>query len=90
MHLVPYPISVFAFMAVLVAAIFIITIGHKFIQAQAPNPKEEYPRQRLLTTVVAVIGGAIVIGLWAKHVPRASTFLGLVGAGLAVALRNRY
>ncbi len=35
-----------------------------------------------------MIGGAIIIGLWAKLVPHASTFLGLVGAGLAVALRE--
>jgi small-conductance mechanosensitive channel len=34
------------------------------------------------------VGGICIVGLWAKLLPHASTFLGLIGAGLAVALRE--
>jgi small-conductance mechanosensitive channel len=88
MTFVPHPVSVFGTLGVLVVGWIVFDLGRKFIDTHAPNPKEQYRRQRLLTTIVVVIGGAIIIGLWAKLVPHASTFLGLVGAGLAVALRE--
>jgi small-conductance mechanosensitive channel len=88
MKLFAHPVSIFGTLGVLVVGWAAIAIGNKWISAHAPNPKEEYRRRRLLTTVIVVIGAAIIIGFWAKLVPRASTFLGLVGAGLAVALRE--
>src|SRR3954452_8018376 len=88
MTFVSHPVSVFGTLGVLVMGWIVISLGRKYIDSHAPNPKEQYRRQRLLTTIVVVIGGAIIIGLWAKLVPHASTFLGLIGAGLAVALRE--
>jgi small-conductance mechanosensitive channel len=88
MKLFAHPISIFGTLGLLVVGWAAIAIAGKWIEAHAPNPKEEYRKRRLLTTIVVVIGGAIIIGLWAKLVPHASTFLGLVGAGLAVALRE--
>ena len=88
MAFLTHPVPVFGTLAVLVAGWVVLALGHKFISQRAPNPKEQYRRQRLLTTIIVVIGGAIIIGLWAKLVPHASTFLGLIGAGLAVALRE--
>ena len=88
MTFVPHPVSVFGTLGVLVLGWIVFGLGRKYIDSHAPNPKEQYRRQRLLTTIVVVIGGAIIIGLWAKLVPHASTFLGLIGAGLAVALRE--
>jgi small-conductance mechanosensitive channel len=88
MAFLAHPISVFGTLGVLVAGPVVLALGHKFISSRASNPKEEYRKQRLLTTVVVVVGAAIIIGLWAKLLPHASTFLGLIGAGLAVALRE--
>ncbi|MGC2744217.1 MAG: mechanosensitive ion channel family protein [Candidatus Angelobacter sp.] len=88
MAFLAHPIPVFGTLAVLVIGWIVIGLVHKFIGRHAPNPKEQYRRQRLLSTIVVVVGGAIIIGLWAKLVPHASTFLGLIGAGLAVALRE--
>jgi small-conductance mechanosensitive channel len=88
MKLFAHPISVFGTLGVLVVGWAAIAIAGKWIEAHAPNPQEEYRRRRLLTTIIVVVGGAIIIGLWAKLLPHASTFLGLIGAGLAVALRE--
>lgn len=88
MAFLAHPVSVFGTLGVLVVGWIVLALGHKFISQRAPNPKEQYRRQRLLSTLVVVVGGAIIIGLWAKLLPHASTFLGLIGAGLAVALRE--
>jgi small-conductance mechanosensitive channel len=88
MAFLAHPVPVFGTLGVLVVGWIVLALGHKFIGQRAPNPKEQYRRQRLLSTVVVVLGAAIIIGLWAKLLPHASTFLGLVGAGLAVALRE--
>jgi small-conductance mechanosensitive channel len=88
MAFLAHPISVFGTLGVLVVGWIVLALGHKFISPRAPNPKEQYRRQRLLSTLVVVVGAAIIIGLWAKLLPHASTFLGLIGAGLAVALRE--
>jgi small-conductance mechanosensitive channel len=88
MAFLAHPVSVFGTLGVLVVGWVVLALGHKFISQRAPNPKEQYRRQRLLSTLVVVVGAAIIIGLWAKLLPHASTFLGLIGAGLAVALRE--
>jgi small-conductance mechanosensitive channel len=88
MSFLAHPISVFGTVGVLVVGWLVLTLGHRWIDAHSANPKEQYRRQRLLSTLVVVIGGAIIVALWARLVPHASTFLGLIGAGLAVALRE--
>lgn len=88
MSLIPYPIPVFGTIAVFVAGSIILAAGHKIISSHASNPKEEYRRRRLLNTLVLVVGAAVVIGLWSKLFQHTSTFLGLIGAGMAVALRE--
>lgn len=88
MSLVPHPISVFGSIGVFVVGWIVLAAGHKIISSHSPNAREEYRRRRLLNTLVLVVGAAIVIGLWSKLFQHTSTFLGLVGAGLAVALRE--
>ncbi|HET9181496.1 MAG TPA: mechanosensitive ion channel family protein [Candidatus Angelobacter sp.] len=88
MSLIPHPIPVFGSIGIFVAGWIVLAAGHKFISSHAPNPKEEYRRRRLLNTLVLVVGVAIIIALWSKLFQHTSTFLGLIGAGLAVALRE--
>ena len=88
MSFTPHPIPVFGTIGVLVVGTIALAVGHKIISARSPSPKEEYRQQRLLNTVVLVIGVAIIIALWSKLFQHTSTFLGLIGAGLAVALRE--
>ncbi|HKR96691.1 MAG TPA: hypothetical protein VJW55_15045, partial [Candidatus Angelobacter sp.] len=75
MSFLAHPISVFGTVGVLVVGWLVLTLGHRWIDAHSANPKEQYRRQRLLSTLVVVIGGAIIVALWARLVPHASTFL---------------
>jgi small-conductance mechanosensitive channel len=88
MSFLAHPIAVFGTLGVFLVGWIVLASGHKFINSRAPNPKEEYRKRRLLNTIVVVAGACIIIALWAKLLPHASTFLGLIGAGLAVALRE--
>jgi small-conductance mechanosensitive channel len=88
MSAIPHPIPVFGTIAVLVLGAIILSVGHKVVASRSANPKEDYRRQRLLSTLVLVIGAAIIVALWSRLFQHTSTFLGLIGAGLAVALRE--
>jgi small-conductance mechanosensitive channel len=88
MAFLAHPVAVFGTIGVFVVGWIVLASGHKFISSRAANPKEEYRKHRLLNTIVVVVGGCIILGFWARQLPHASTFLGLVGAGLAVALRE--
>lgn len=63
-------------------------LGSSYFAHQKTSNPEKYRKQRFLDTLVVVIASAILVILWARVVPRSSTFLGLIGAGLAVALRE--
>jgi len=83
-----HPIPVLGTIGVFVVGWLVLVFGQKFIRSHAPNPKEEYRKQRLLSTVVVVLGAVTLVGIWSKLFQHTSTFLGLIGAGLAVALRE--
>ena len=88
MDFLPHPIAIIGTVVVVVVGWLIISAGQKFIGAHSPGLKEQYRRSRLLTTLVTIIGGVILVALWARIVPRKETFFVLLGAGLAVALRE--
>jgi len=56
--------------------------------AKVADPEKRYKYRKLLSTIVVVLAAIAIGALWAPHVPHASTFYGLIGAGLAVALRE--
>jgi small-conductance mechanosensitive channel len=88
MHFLPYPIPIIGTVAALVLGWLIISIGHGIISRRSQSPKESYRKNRLLNTVVIVIVLVAIAVLWAKVIPKKETFFGLLGAGMAVALRE--
>jgi small-conductance mechanosensitive channel len=88
MSFIPHPVSVLGTIGVLVVGAIVLSVGHKILSSRSNNPKEDYRRQRLLSTFVVVIGAIIIVALWSRLFQHTSTFLGLIGAGLAVALRE--
>jgi small-conductance mechanosensitive channel len=88
MHLFPYAIPVLGTAAIFLVGWIVTAIGHKWIAARNYGPKEHYRRDRLLNTAVLVVGALVFIGLWSKVFAHKGTFFGLLGAGLAVALRE--
>jgi len=75
-----------------VAAIFlgwlVTRMGHAVIGSRIKEPTERYRYHKALTTVVIIAVVFAVVALWAHLAQHAGTFAGLVGAGVAVALRE--
>jgi small-conductance mechanosensitive channel len=88
LHYIPYPVSTIGTVIAFIAALLIGAIGRAIINHHAKDSGERYRERSYLTTVLLILFVIAVIALWVKQVEHRSTFLGLVGAGLAVALRE--
>jgi small-conductance mechanosensitive channel len=88
MRAIPYPVPLIGTAAVLVVAWLVLWIGHKLLRSRERDSNERYRTVRLLNTIVVVVALAIIVALWSRLFQHTSTFLGLIGAGLAVALRE--
>jgi small-conductance mechanosensitive channel len=74
--------------AVLIIGPIIMGIGQKIISARVKNPRDYYRDRKLLGTVVTIVGVVAIILVWARLIPHHGTFFGLLGAGLAIALKE--
>jgi small-conductance mechanosensitive channel len=83
-----YPVATIG-TAVAVGAAFVIDrVGSALIRRRPVSPQEKYGWRTnlgLLTTLAALIA---IAGLWAHLLPNKGTFFGLIGAGLAFALKE--
>ncbi len=84
----PYRVPSIATATILVIAWLVAAIGGRMIHAAVSDPRQRYSRRQTLRTVIVLLAAAAVIVLWAWKLPHPGTFLGLVGAGLAVALKD--
>jgi small-conductance mechanosensitive channel len=85
---IPYPVATIGTIAVLLLASFSYFLGQKYVNRSTSDPKEHYRRRQFLTTGVVIGALAIILVLWARTLQQKGTFLGLLGAGLAIALRE--
>jgi small-conductance mechanosensitive channel len=83
-----HPIVVWGTVAVLVVGWLTKIVGDKLIDAYVTDPRRHYRLRQLLTTLITLFGAALIGIFWARLLQKTSTFLGLVGAGLAIALRE--
>lgn len=84
----PNEVPVLGTIGTLLVAWIVSTVGHKIIHARDLSPKEHYRIYRLLNTVVTVLTVAAIIAFWSKIFEHKGQFWGLIGAGLAVSLRE--
>ncbi len=83
-----YAVPVLGSIAAIIVAVALDFIGEKIITSRNPDPGEHYRKRHALLTVVAVLAVLAIIVLWISQLQRAGTFLAVVAAGLAVALRE--
>jgi small-conductance mechanosensitive channel len=83
-----HPVAVWGTVAVLVVGWLAKIIGDKLIDAYVTDPRRHYRLRQLLTTLITLLGAALIGIFWARLLQKTSTFLGLVAAGLAIALRE--
>jgi hypothetical protein len=81
-------IAVVGTLVVLLAAALVTAIGQKIVSARVRNPRAHYRYRKLLSTAVTVLSVLLIAILWARLIPHHGTFFGLMGAGLAIALRE--
>jgi len=72
----------------LLAAWGVHVLGRRYIVRHTADPRARYSRRKLLHTVLLAATVVVLILLWSSRFPNTGTFLGLMGAGLAVALRE--
>jgi small-conductance mechanosensitive channel len=73
---------------VLIFGWLITVVGQKIISARVKGPREYYRDRKLLSTIVFVAGAIVIALVWGRLIPHHGTFFGLIGAGLAVALKE--
>jgi small-conductance mechanosensitive channel len=83
-----YHIAVLGTVAALIASWLAVKIGGKVIEGRTGDDRDRYRRMQALNTFVLVLCVLAIALLWARKLQHTGTFLGLLGAGLAIALRE--
>ena len=87
-HYLHDPVAVIGSVAAVVLAWVLSFVGRKYFDARVSEPKEHYRKVSYLNTAL-VVGVVIVVAvLWSRLFRATGTFWGLIGAGVAVALRE--
>jgi small-conductance mechanosensitive channel len=88
LHTLKYPVAIIGTIVAVLLAWLIHYIGPKYIEASIRDAKEVYRKLSFLTTTIVILVLIAIIVLWARPMQHTATFLGLIGAGVAVALRD--
>jgi small-conductance mechanosensitive channel len=83
-----YPYAEIGTPVIIVAAIAVYYFGKKFIDSRQLQGSEAYRKRNMLLTIVVVVAVVAIGMLWARLLQHTGTFLGLVGGGVAIALRE--
>lgn len=84
----PYPVATIGTAAILVLWWLLALVGRHSIGSRDSDPKERYRKRQVFSTFVAIISVVAIVLLWARLLEHTGTFLGILGAGLAIALRE--
>ncbi|MGH9685900.1 MAG: mechanosensitive ion channel family protein [Candidatus Acidiferrales bacterium] len=88
MRYIPYPREVFGTIATFLCAWLVHRIGASYISRRVRKDQDRYSRRKLLGTVLLIAITIVLVILWAAPLRNTGVFLGLVGAGVAVALKD--
>src|SRR4051812_29455987 len=72
----------------LLLALGVYFIGKNIIRKKEKDYREAYRKRHFLSTVVVLVTAVVLIVLWARLLQHTGTFLGLLGGGVAVALKE--
>jgi len=81
-------IAVLGSIAVILLAPAIYYIYASYLRRKVTDRGENFRRRNAFKTLLVVFSALIIGLLWARLLQHASTFLGIIGAGLAIALRE--
>lgn len=87
-HALKYPYAEIGTPAAILASLFIYYLGKGWVDLRNEDRRERYRKSSALATVLLVATVVAIVLLWARTLKSTGTFLGLVGAGLAVAMKE--
>jgi small-conductance mechanosensitive channel len=87
-HWLPYPVPIIGTVIAVVLAAILYGAAAAYAKRTSKDERERYRRRNFLSTIVVLGALAAIAILWAHTLKNKGTFLGLIGAGLAVALRE--
>lgn len=88
LYALKYPVAIIGTIVAIFLAWLIHYLGRKYIDSHVHDAKEHYRKLSFLSTTILILALAAIIVLWARPMQHTGTFLGLIGAGVAVALRD--
>src|SRR5581483_9300816 len=83
----PYPYAIVGTVIAIVLAFVVKLAGHSLIN-RIKDSKERYRRIKFLNTALTLFVVAALVILWGRLFHNKGTFFGLIGAGLAIALKE--
>lgn len=87
-HWFPYPVATIGTVLSLTIAVALHFAAKQFVRQRTQDHREQYRRRKFFTTIIAFAAGLVILILWAHTLKQRGTFLGIFGAGLAIALRE--
>jgi small-conductance mechanosensitive channel len=87
-HYLKYPYAEIGTPVAVIAAVILYYIGKAWIYARNDNRQERYRKRSAWATILLVLATAAIVILWARTLHNTGTFLGLVGGGVAIALKE--
>jgi small-conductance mechanosensitive channel len=87
-HYLHDPVAVIGTIVAVVLAWLLSYTGHKYFDAHVYDPKERYRKVRFLNTSLTLAAAIAIVVLWSRLFHARGTFWGLLGAGVAIALRD--
>ncbi len=87
-HYLKYPYAEIGTPAIIILAVIVYFIAKAWIYARNEDRKERYRQSSAWATILLVLTFGVIVVLWARTLHNTSTFLGLVGGGLAIALKE--
>jgi len=83
-----YPIATYGTIAALLVAILGHYVARAWVRSLKLSNFERYRRRQFATTILFALCAIVIAVLWGRLLEHKGTFFGLLGAGLAVALRE--
>ena len=87
-HWLPYPVSTIGTIITVVVAVVLHFAAGGYVRQATQDHREQYRRRKFFTTIIAFAAGIVIVILWAHTLKQKGTMIGLIGAGLAIALKE--
>lgn len=85
---IPHAPAVIGTAAVLVLTPVVYWLGRTWIDKSVTDRRRHYRDRKFFGTLLLIVAVVALVILWARALQHTGTFLGLIGAGLAIALRE--